>query len=1283
MASRKSPYAPSDLQLCSHNVRGLNIPEKRTRLLRELRSSRASVAFLQETHFRAGSAPTLKDANYPVGYFSDYMQSKSRGVAILISKEVPFVMEATLTDDGGRYVFVRGSILDTVYTFASIYLPNKKQHTCLARILRLLDTFQKGITLVAGDFNVTLEPQLDSSTGSSSTPAHVLRSIRRSLHAYRLVDVWRALHPSERDYSYFSQVHSTHTRIDYFFMHYNNLALTASIDIMATTWSDHAPLNLKIQSPLFVPRERQWRLNVSLLDDPLISEELRTTLEHFFTENNTPDISIPMLWEAHKAVIRGFFIGKGTARKKKRDEEHHTLVGEVRKLELEHIASNDATVYQRLLQARQALEKVINASLRFQALRARSFFALSENKPGRFLARVLQDRRIKSYIPKIRTSGDSLATDPTLIAGEFLTFFSDLYHIDDAATTPSQMEHIDAYLAKTIPKPLDPSDRKTLSAEISAEEIVEALKSSKNGKSPGPDGLPIEYYKKNSDTLLPRLVSLFNAFQDGGTPHPHSLIATIALLPKPEKDHTACGNYRPISLLNTDVKLLARVLANRLKRFMPQLIHPDQVGFIPGREARDATIRVLNAITHSKQSKTPLLLLSTDAEKAFDRVLWPFLFRTLHTYGVGEGFISWIRALYSAPSARVRVNGALTTSFQIHNGTRQGCPLSPLLFALSLEPLLSSIRQNTNIRGVQGSSSEHKVAAYADDLMFLLPDPVGSLPEVLSELRNFGSLSGFKINETKSEMLSIAPRNNWRRTLSTQYNFRWCTSSLTYLGIRLTSDFTNLFSANFSPLLATFKEDTARWSPKFLSWMGRISVIKMNFLPRLLYLFHTIPIIISLTFHKEIRTLFSSFIWPKTRPRLKYDTLSKTKMCGGLALPDTRLYYHSTHLNRVVDWMTGSPEQRWIDLEDAQIGRPVQTLPWLPWKAIRSLTKGTSPVSSTLVIWHKVRTKYALSTYPSPLLPISHNPDFPAKILRSLAARLTDAPIIRACHILKDSKFVSLEDDVQGVLSFAEKFNFYQIKSFLKKLPNNLSLTRRLSAFELLCHRSSPLAHAVSTIYGLLRAIDNESPAFMSRWERILEGPISEEDWTKTLTLTHSGSQVSKYQESSYKIITFWYRTPAMLASFNITVSPNCWRCNTEIGTYIHIWWECALLRPFWKTVQNLVRVTTDTTLDFTPHTFLLLQLPFSVATLKKSLLLRILLVARSLIPVCWKSTSAPTLKLLVDRLEVLRSNEELALAPAKAAQHFLDVWFHWSSYCASASFREALGGGDGGTGGS
>uniref|UniRef100_A0A8C5PHV9 Endonuclease/exonuclease/phosphatase domain-containing protein n=1 Tax=Leptobrachium leishanense TaxID=445787 RepID=A0A8C5PHV9_9ANUR len=509
MSHTNSPYAPCNLHLQSHNVRGLNIPEKRSRLLCDLRASRASVAFLQETHFRLGSVNTLKDTFYPLGFYGNYSQSKSRGVTILFAKDVPFLLEAEMADEGGRFIFVRGSILDTTYTFASIYLPNKKQHSCLTRIMHLLDNFQKGITVLAGDFNVALDPLVDSSIGASTTPSHVLRTIRRTLHEHRLVDVWRALHPTDRDYSYFSQVHKTHSCIDYFFMHDHNLNLSRSTDILATTWSDHAPLNLVIQSPLFAPRERQGRLNVSLLTDALIKEELHTTLERYFAENSTPDTPIQTLWEAHKAVIRGFFISKGTARKKLHDDERKTLLEEIRALELEHITSNDATVYQKLIQARQALDKLVSSSLRFQAMRPRSFFALQENKPGRLLARIIRDKRIQSYIPKLRTSGGVPVTDLEAISGEFRKFFSDLYNLDTIEPTDSSLDRIDAFLLRTILKPLGSTGREALSSVISAEEILEALKTTKNGKCPGPDGLLIEYYKTSSKDLLPTLLRLF------------------------------------------------------------------------------------------------------------------------------------------------------------------------------------------------------------------------------------------------------------------------------------------------------------------------------------------------------------------------------------------------------------------------------------------------------------------------------------------------------------------------------------------------------------------------------------------------------------------------------------------------------------------------------------------------------------------------------------------------------------------------------------------------------
>uniref|UniRef100_A0A8C5MTU0 Reverse transcriptase domain-containing protein n=1 Tax=Leptobrachium leishanense TaxID=445787 RepID=A0A8C5MTU0_9ANUR len=1272
MSHQQSSYKPQDLQLYSLNVRGLNIPEKRSRLLRDLHSSKIAVAFLQETHFRADSVPKLGNSNFPVRFFSNYSVSKSRGVAILFSKDIPFKIEATEMDEGGRFLFVKGTILDSKYTFANVYLPNKKQHSCLKRILRKLELFEQGVTVLAGDFNVTLDPHMDSST---ATPSYVLRGVKRSLQEHRFVDVWRALNSTDKDYSFYSPVHAVHTRIDYFFLHYADLSLPTSAAILATTWSDHAPLSLALQSPLFVPRERQWRLNVSLLDDTLLREELRNVHEKFFEENNAHDTPIPVIWEAHKAVVRVFFISKSTARKKVKDGELRTLTAEIRTLELEHIATNNPEVYLRLLQSRRNLDTMLNTSLRFQALRARSYFALHENKPGRLLARVLRQRSSKSYIPKIRTKSDAFVTDPRDISKSFLDYFTDLYNLEKSGAPPPSPESIDEFLTRTIKRSLDPTDRSSLNTEITSEEIIAALKTSKNGKSPGPDGLPAEYYKKCSKELNPALLSLFKVIREGAPVHPHSLMATISLIPKPGKDHTCCSNYRPISLLNSDMKILARILANRLQRFLPQLVDPDQVGFIPGREARDATTRILNALARSNNMSAPLCLLSTDAEKAFDRILWPFMFQTLQHFKLGADFIQYVKALYSTPAARVKVNGALTPSFPILNGTRQGCPLSPLLFALSLEPLLASIRQNPQIKGLQGKYLEHKVSAYADDLMFILPDPVASMPEVLNELQQYGSLSGFKINNNKSEILAVAMPGPWRKCLREKYPFRWCSSSLTYLGIRLSADFSKLFALNYVALLNTFKSDIMAWNPKFLSWTGRVGVIKMNLLPRLLYLYQALPLFLPRSYHQQIRKLFTKFIWPHGRPRLKYATLCKPKLCGGLALPDTNLYYYAAHLARIVDWATSSPERRWLDIEEILMDQPLWTLPWISWSAARPFAQLTSLPGITLHIWQTIRLKFALSTYPSPLLPLLDNPDLPISVLPALVDCFTDSPRFRVLHVFRDETFRPLECQDQTEPSFALRFNYFQIKSFLKKLKGNTSMTRQLTQFESICLRAAPLAHSISLLHSLLRKIDGDSPDFMARWERTLGSPISEEAWTKTMTLTHSGSPINKLQESSYKFLVFWYRTPTLLATFDASSSPTCWRCNAALGTYLHIWWECTHIGPFWRNVHNMVLKITDTDLEFTPQTFLLLHLPYSIKVLKNSILLRILLVAKTLIPICWKSTTIPSMKMLSDKMETLRSNEELALKPAAAAQHFTKVWFHWAAYCSSTEFRRVLAG--------
>uniref|UniRef100_A0A8C5MF76 Reverse transcriptase domain-containing protein n=1 Tax=Leptobrachium leishanense TaxID=445787 RepID=A0A8C5MF76_9ANUR len=409
------------------------------------------------------------------------------------------------------------------------------------------------------------------------------------------------------------------------------------------------------------------------------------------------------------------------------------------------------------------------------------------------------------------------------------------------------------------------------------------------------------------------------------------LTAHVTLLPKPGKDNVSCSSYRPISLLKIDVKLFAKILANRLQPHVRHMIHPDQTSFIPGREARDNTARAIALIHHaSTRPALPSLLWSTDADKACDRVSWPFLFATLRRMGLGRNMMCWISTLYSSPSARICVNGSLSAPLPVHNGTRQGCPLSPLLFALSLEPFLHAIRSNTSIHGFEVGGVNHKVATYADDLLFFVSQPAVSLLTIIAEFAAYGELSNLKINMNKSEILPLSISLAERSVLAKRFSFRWSTDTLTYLGIELSSTCSKLYAVNFPPLLNALEADLTAWTYSHVTWFGRIQVIKMNILPRVLYLLQTLPISVPPAFFKKLQTLFRWYVWSGKSPRIRLPLLTRPKSEGRVAMPHIRNYYYACHLQRIMEWGAAPPDKLWVAVEGGSIRTPLAVLPWFP-----------------------------------------------------------------------------------------------------------------------------------------------------------------------------------------------------------------------------------------------------------------------------------------------------------------------------------------------------------------
>lgn len=377
---------------------------------------------------------------------------------------------------------------------------------------------------------------------------------------------------------------------------------------------------------------------------------------------------------------------------------------------------------------------------------------------------------------------------------------------------------------------------------ITPDEVSQVIKTLKLNKRPGPDGFSALYYWVFSDSLSPILANAFNTLLNGQSFKQETLTAIICMLPKPQTDDTIWSNYRPISLLNLDIKILAKIIASRLNNFIGQLIHRDQVGFIPIRQATD-NIRRATLLSHiAKARRIPSCFLSLDIKKAFDTISWPYMQYTLSKWGFGPNFLKWISALYNKPKAYIKYAGYKSDLFNIERGTRQGCPLSPLLFALLIEPLAHSIRSNPSISGIELGGHHHKLCLFADDILLFLSSPHISAPNLIATLNKFAAISGLNIHFQKSTALNISLSESELNLAQNALPFSWSLKHIPYLGIKFTPNHSDLYAANFTPLLKKVNELLTKWASLPLSWFGKINAIKMVILPKFLYLFRVLPI---------------------------------------------------------------------------------------------------------------------------------------------------------------------------------------------------------------------------------------------------------------------------------------------------------------------------------------------------------------------------------------------------------------------------------------------------------
>ncbi|CAM2111430.1 unnamed protein product [Caretta caretta] len=355
-------------------------------------------------------------------------------------------------------------------------------------------------------------------------------------------------------------------------------------------------------------------------------------------------------------------------------------------------------------------------------------------------------RGAKKHVTCLLAEDGTPLTEPAEMCGRAQAFYASLFSPDP--TDPSACR----VLWEELPT-VSASNRDGLELPLTLAEFSEALRRMPTNKSPGMDGLTVEFYCVFWDVLSPDLVTVWAESLQGGVLPLSCRRAVLALLPK-KGDLRDLRNWRPVLLLSMDYKIVAKAISLWLGSVLADVIHPDQTYTVPDLSIFDNLFMVRDLLELGSRDGLSFALLSLDKEKAFDRVDHGYLLSTLQAFGFGPQFVGFLRVLYASSECLVKLNWTLTELVSFGQGVQQGCPLLGQLYALATEPFLCLLHRRLTGLVLREPELQLVLSAYADDVLLVIQD-LGDLARVEACQAIYSAASSTRVNWVKSSGLAV------------------------------------------------------------------------------------------------------------------------------------------------------------------------------------------------------------------------------------------------------------------------------------------------------------------------------------------------------------------------------------------------------------------------------------------------------------------------------------------------------------------------------------------------
>ena len=735
------PVADDTINFCTLNVNGLLDFRCQFALKNFCLSNKVDVLFLQETH--VSSVKVTKNLeNYFDFYrcFWNFGTIHSRGTAIFISRSLNFDVLKYHRDLEGRFQFVDIDIDSVKYRLLNVYAPNVRydRKEFFNDIYPfIMCNYNK---IFAGDFNCIDNIKLDKIGGSDTYGTDGADLIKGIVTDFELFDVYRHVEPNKVNVTWSRK--NVGCRLDRVYFS-NSLKCNIKQCInYPFAYSDHDSVFCTFINNTDVKKgSGYWHFNNSVLNDRAFCISFR---EWFVTFIDGLDICIDV-WDHIKRNIKTFVIDYC----KKKNKVKYSVIRNLEKRYFTLLHAEKLNPGDYCEQVRELKEEIKLYYLdSFKGAQIRSKVKLLNNSevPSKYFFQKEVKKGKKKNVTEIRNN-DILYTKSDDIINEFRNFYAHLFTEEDI-----DYDLLDTFI-DDLPV-LSDLDKDICEGEITIEEILLSLKGMENNKSPGPDGLSKEFYMTFFDILKKPLLDLYTNIFSENTLSDSQKLSYITLICKDEKKHFDVKAYRPISLMNYDVKILSKLLCNRIGSVIDSIIHLDQTCGVKGRSILDNAHLLRNIEDYVTYKNLPCCFVSLDQEKAFDRVNHKYLFKVLEKYNFGPNLIKWIKILYHDLYSSVIVNNIISDPVKITRSVKQGCSLSPLLYVLCLEPFAIKVRNDSSITGVNlpGSTDTSKITLFADDSTGVLTDDK-SIDRFLYLIDLFGKATGSRLNKNKTKGL--------------------------------------------------------------------------------------------------------------------------------------------------------------------------------------------------------------------------------------------------------------------------------------------------------------------------------------------------------------------------------------------------------------------------------------------------------------------------------------------------------------------------------------------------